>query len=249
MPKGRLWNREEDSILTKILAGMAEELSRIEVRAENLIVEKILSTTSELLTDHEEDFGIPEEGEDLQPTIALRRNELKSKLLEVGQQDKGYFDDICEAFGYDVIIEEFRPAWSGVMVSGDSCGDQPNIFFWKINIDVDSVEESIEVDLTKLINKINKIKPAHTHVLFDWYDAGFDRGFDRGFRRFFHYDNYWVGLGLDAGFSNGFENNTDYYGTNFKGGFDYGFSIDYDRESGGGFDADGFEKAGFKHPA
>ena len=139
LPKGKLWNRNEDSILTKILYGLGEELSRIEGRAQNLLLEKLLDSTDELLTDHEEDFGLPEEGEDLQPTTELRRNELKSKLLEVGQQDPGYFEDICEAFGYDVWIEEFRPAWSGVFVSGEPCGDQKNIFFWKTHIDVDSI--------------------------------------------------------------------------------------------------------------
>jgi uncharacterized protein YmfQ (DUF2313 family) len=274
LPKGKLWNRNEDSLLTKVLYGMAEELSRVEERIENLILEKLLNSTNELLTEHETDFGLPEENEDLQPTTELRRRELKSKLLEVGQQDKMYFDDICLAFSYDVWIEEFKPAWCGVMVSGDPCGNQTNIFYWKIHINIDSIvvpvltsfniafdtgfqnlvnnysaNETILVDLTKIIAKINKLKPAHTHVLFDFYDAGFDRGFGRGFRRFFHYDNYWVGLGFDSIFSNGFENTFDYSGVNFKGAFGYGFSIDFDRDSGGGFAPCCFEKTGFKHPA
>lgn len=249
LPKGKLWNRNESSVLTKLLYGMAEELARIESRAENLINEKLLSSTTELITDHESDFGIPEEGQDLQPTLALRRNELKSKLLEVGQQDKQYIDDICLAFGYDVYIEEFRPGWSGVLVSGEECGDQKNIFYWRINIDLDSVTDSIEVDLTKLIDKINKLKPGHSHVLFDFYNTSFDRGFTNGFKRTPHYDNYWLNPSFDAAFDNGFENNTDYYGHNFVGGFNYGFSIDFDRESGGGFAACCFDKTGFKHPA
>lgn len=275
LPKGKLWNRNEDSVLTKILYGMAEELARIEDRSENLMNEKLLDSTNELITEHETDFGLPEEGQDLQPTLEARRGELKSKLLEVGQQDPMYFDDICTAFGYDNWIEEFRPAWCNVAVCGDPCGDQYNIFKWKINIDVDSLleyddiiwgfnvgfgngflnnsgyytaNETLLVDLTKLISKINNLKPGHTHPLFDWYDAGFARGFSRGFRRFFHYDNYWVGLGVNAGFSDGFENNTSYHGSNYIGGFNYGFSIDFDKKSGGGFEADGFDTSGFKHP-
>jgi uncharacterized protein YmfQ (DUF2313 family) len=272
LPKGRLWNRNEDSILTKVLWGMAEELSRIDGRASNLINEKILATTNELITEHEEDYGLPEEGQELQQTIELRRNELKSKLLEVGQQDKGYLEDICNAFGYNnVWIEEFRPAWCGIACAGDPCGGQLNLFFWKINIDVDGIKdlviagydigfdngflnnamfytanETILVNLTKIIAKMNKLKPGHTHVLFDWWNAGFDRGFGRGFRRFYHYDNYWVGLGFDVSFSDGFENNSSYHGVNYTGGFNYGFSIDFDRNSGGGFSPDGFQKSEIK---
>jgi uncharacterized protein YmfQ (DUF2313 family) len=274
LPKGRLWNRNEVSILTKVFSGLAQELSRIDERAENLINEKILETTNELITEHEEVFGLPEEGEELQPTIELRQNELKSKLIEVGQQDPMYFEDICKAFGYEIYIEQFRPAWCGVVTAGEACGDQINLFYWKINIYIESIlnrvtqgfniafnngfldnsnyyeaNDTLLVNLIKLIARINKIKPGHTHVLFDWYNAGFARGFDRGFNRFYNYDNYWIGLSFNAGFSNGFENNTDYYGTNFKGGFNYGFSIDFDRESGGGFEADSFEKSSFKHPS
>jgi uncharacterized protein YmfQ (DUF2313 family) len=249
LPKGKLWNRDENSILTKVIWGMSEELARIDQRAENLINEKLLNSTIELIIEHEKDFGIPEEGQELQPTFELRRNELKSKLLEVGQQDKNYFEEISLAFGYHIYIEEFRPAWSGVFCSGDPCGDQQNIFYWKIHIYVDSIIDSLQVDLTKLIAKINKIKPGHTHVLFDFYNVGFDRGFSNGFLRQPHYDNFWLNNSFDSGFSNGFENNTDYYGHNYTGGFGYGFNIAFDRASGGGFQSKAFQKIGFQHPA
>jgi len=250
LPKGKLWNRKEDSILTKLLYGLSEELVRIEGRTENLILEKLLDSTSELLEEHEIDFGLPEDGEaPLQPTIQGRRNECKFKLLAVGQQNKEYYIEACSAFGYDIVITEFTPAWAGIMVAGDPCGDQKNLYFWKIGIDVDSVEESIEVNLDKLISKINKIKPLHTHVLFDWYDAPFDRSFNSAFRRFYHYDNYWVNNEFNCDFNNAFENNTDYYGTNYTGSFNYGLSLDFDRKSGGGFYPDPFSGLEFSHPA
>jgi hypothetical protein len=111
------------------------------------------------------------------------------------------------------------------------------------------VEESIEVNIDKLISKINKIKPLHTHTLFDWYNAPFDRSFDRAFRRFYHYDNYWLLNEFNCEFDNSFENNTDYYGTNYTGSFKYGFCIAFDRHSGGGFESDSFSKSEFSHPA
>jgi uncharacterized protein YmfQ (DUF2313 family) len=249
LPPGKLWNRNEDSVLTKLLHGMAEELARIEGRAENLIAEKLLNSTLELITEHELDFGLPENDQDLQPTIELRRSELKSKILEVGQQDKGYYEEICLAFGYTIYIEEFRPAWCGIFSSGEACGDQKNIFFWKIHIDANLITESFQVDLTKLIAKIENIKPGHTHVLFDFWNVGFDRGFSQGFQRQPHYDNLWLNNSFNNAFSNGFENNTDYYGHNYTGGFGYGFNLAFDRASGGGFESNAFSKIGFQHPA
>ena len=244
LPKGKLWNRREDSVLTKLLYGISDELVRIEGRTENLVLEKLLDSSSELLEEHEYDFGIPEKGESLQPTLIGRRKECKSKLLTVGQQNKEYYIEICSAFGYNVIITEFIPAWAGIAKAGDPCGDQWILFLWKINIDVDSVVESIEVNLDKLINKINKVKPLHTHVLFDWYNASFNRSFNRAFRRFYHYDNYWVELEFNRCFDSSFTNCCDYYGINYTGSYNYGMSIDFDRCSGGAFSPDNF---GFKN--
>lgn len=248
LPKGKLWNRDESSILTKLLHGKAEELARIEERIENLLEEKDVRTTTELITEHEADFGIPEEGEELQTTVEARREELLSKLIAVGQQDKGYFEDISEAFGYDIVIEEFQPFWAGFGVAGFPCGDQFNLFYWKVGIDVDSVTESIEVNISKLISRINRLKPGHTIVLFDWYDAPFNRGFGRGFRRFYHYDNYWVELEFSRDFDSSFTNAYDYYGVNYIGSFDYAFNLAFDRRSGGEYIKDEFG-AGFTRPS
>ena len=108
-----------------------------------------------------------------------------------------------------------------------------------INNFIDRQRDSIE--------ELNKLNSSMSNAM-----AGLNKiesHFTNGFRRFPHYDNYWKDGGFDNNFSNGFENNSDYYGVNYTGGFNYGFSIDFDRYSGGGFEARGFDKTGFKHPA
>jgi len=247
LPKGKIWNRTENSVLTKLLWGLAEELARIDNRVLNLIEEKFLDSADELITEHEYDFGIPEEGKELQITLELRRNELKGKLLQIGQQDKQYFIELCNKIGYNVSIEEFRPAWCGIVVSGEPCGDQENLFYWKINIDKNSITEQIKVNLNNLINRINRVKPAHTHFLIDFYNASFSRAFNIDFNRIPYYDNFWFNNEFNCCFDNNFCNNKDYYGTNYKGAFNYRFSLDFNRNSGGAFNED-FNKIEFTHP-
>lgn len=248
MPKGEFWTRDENSNLTKLWKAVSQEFKRIDDRGQDLVTERQVQLTNELITEHEEDYGIPEEGDSLQPTIALRKNELHSALLRVGQQNKEYYEEIADALGYTVEIEEYQPFWVGYSTIGASVGDQYNLFYWLILIDATLITRSIDVNISKLIRKIVDVKPGHTTVLFDWNNVGFSRGFSDGFSSKPHYDNSWYGLGFGNGFSNGFANAYDYDGVNYTGGFNYGFSIGFNRRSGGGFHRDGFS-SGFTRPS
>lgn len=240
MPKGNFWNREEAALITKILRAIAQELYRIEGRGEDLIDEGHVTITTELITDHEKDYGLPKEGFDLAGTIAKRRDELHAELLTVGQQNNAYYEELAEALGYDVTIEEYSPFWCNVGVCGDPVGDQCNLFYFTVRIDVDSVNEPSEVNLSKLILKIRAVKPGHTIDLYDFTGAAFGRGFGFGFDRFPSYDNSWGLLQekeLDFGreFNNAFANAYDYDGVNYVGAFGKEFNIAHDRYSGGAF--------------
>lgn len=238
LPKGKLWNRKVSSILQKILYGLADELSRIEGRSFDLLTERDVRTTTELITEHELDWGLPKEGEELAATLEGRRNGLHVALLTVGQQYEQYFIDLAEAGGYTITIESFRPAWSGVLLSGEPCGDQQNIFFWKVWIDLDSVTYSAEVNISKLIKKIYGIRPGHTHLLFEFYGAEFSRSYSRAYNSIPHYDNSWPLGEFSRDFDNSFANAYDYDGVNFIGAYSQAFSIAMDRHSGGSYSRD-----------
>lgn len=239
LPQGKLWTRSSNSVLHKILWGFGEELARIEARVDDLYDEKDVRTATELLEEHEDDYGLPDEGDTIASTDALRREELESSLLKLGQQFQQYYIDIAAVLGYTIEIEEFSPFWAGIQTSIDRCGDQNNIFSWIIWIDLDSVEYSSEVNIKKLKNKIFATAPAHTNVLFEFKGAEFSRAFGRGFDSIPHFDNSWYNLEFGPSFSNAFANNVDYDGENYTGQYGQAFSIDFDRYSGGAF-SDGF---------
>ena len=245
LPKGVFWNKFLNSFMQKTVYGMADELSRIEGRAEDLYDEKDVRTAVELLPEHEEDFGLPDEGDSISTITSKRQDELHAAFLNVGQQFKQFYIDIAAALGYTITIEEFTPFWSGLGGAGDPCGIQNNLFYWRVLIDLDSVTYSSEVNITKLINKISKSMPGHTHLLFEFSGAEFSRAFSRAYDSIPHYDNSWFELEFSRDFSNAFTNAYDYDGVNFTGAFAQAFSIAFDRHSGGNFGR-GFGNSFFK---
>jgi len=245
LPKGPFWTRAESSTFTELLNGAAAELSRIEQRGEDLILEAFSDTISELLEEWEEDFGIPESGYSLASTTAGRRAEIKAKIIAVGQQDKGYFIEIASSLGYTVTITEFSKSLVGLMTIGDSIvTPERSVFYWIVNVWVTDRNNAYIEDL---IRDIGIRKPAHTIVLFRFYNVGFSNGFDNGFDAVPWWDGSWWPLGFARGFSNGFANAYDYDGVRLTGGFSSGFSEGFDSHRGGGFDFDGFSD-GFSKP-
>ena len=58
MPKGKAWSNDPDSVQNQLLYGLAEELARIDARADDLVLESNPATAVELLEEHEADYGI-----------------------------------------------------------------------------------------------------------------------------------------------------------------------------------------------
>lgn len=227
LPKGRAWNRhfgrllgwgpfgagfgdgfagarmskptQDPSTLMEVLAGQAEELARVDQRSHDLLTEKDTRYTTELLIDHEADFGLPDACmEEAELTVEQRRHILNLKLRAIGQQDKDYFEDLVESLGYgQAYIEEFRPAWSGVLAAGEPCGNQDNIFYWKLWLGQESdwqiyyfcagqSECGAHLRWLPLAETIDcliaeRYKPAHTQLLWGYYGYQFGRCFDFGF--------------------------------------------------------------------
>jgi uncharacterized protein YmfQ (DUF2313 family) len=237
LPQGEIWKKDNSKVLAKILLGLAYEFNRIDIRTEELLTERDSRYVEELLTEFEAEYGLPEEGLELESTTERRRNVVHSKVIAIGDQDEDYFIAIAEALGYTIEIETFRPAWAGVATAGDTCGDQNVLFKWIVWVDANAIEYSIDVNLTQLIHDIVKVKPGHTQVFFRWKGPAFSRAFSRAFDSVPHYDNYWPESenAFSPAFSDAFPNNTSYHGVNYTGAFSQAFSIAFDRKSGGAF--------------
>jgi uncharacterized protein YmfQ (DUF2313 family) len=251
LPRGRFWTRAESATLTQVLNGLGEELSRVEGRAEDLIIESIPSRVDETLEEWEEDFNIPDSGFSLADSISGRRAVIKAKHISVGQQNKGYFIEIASALGYITTITEFDKSLAGIATAGGYIAtDERGIFYWMVDIDVSSamMEFYTLANISQLITSIESKKPAHSIVLFRFVGVEFSNGFSQGFNAVPWYDGSSWPISFSRGFSSGFANAYDYDGVRLVGSFDSGFSEGFDSYRGGGFSFDEFS-TGFSRPS
>lgn len=176
LPQGAAWPREAQATLTRLLQAVADELARMDARADALIDEADPRTTAELLVDWERVAGLPEPCITAPQTIADRRAALTGKLASSGGQDRAFYIAIALALGYEVTITEFRP-----FVAGSSAGDELTngdwIFTWRVNAPEETVRvfaagsgaagEALRTWGNELLEcVIGRLKPAHTIVQF-----------------------------------------------------------------------------------
>ncbi|EGV05693.1 hypothetical protein HMPREF9952_0758 [Haemophilus pittmaniae HK 85] len=107
LPVGLAWNRAPDGNLGKILAIRAEQLSRVNDTAHQLVKERMLSNAFILLEDWEAFYGLPECTEI--NTIEARRAALIAKDNEVGSFNKHYLEEQAAHNGYHIRVISHYP--------------------------------------------------------------------------------------------------------------------------------------------
>lgn len=179
LPPGAAWTREADAVLTALLDALAQELARVDVRADGLFDEADPRTTAELLADWERVAGLPDSCVTTTQTTAERRATLVGKLTGLGGQSRQYFIDLAAALGYTVTITEHGPFRVGQNAVGDPLNGDSWQFAWTLNAPATTVREfavggSAVGDAlrswgnTLLECAIRRFSPAHTTVLFSY---------------------------------------------------------------------------------
>lgn len=247
LPKGPFWTRSESSVFTKFLNGLSDEFVRVDVRSENLRSENICDTITELLTEHEDDYAIPDPGQSVPSTTDARRRLIKAKRIAVGEQNKEYYIEIATALNWTITITEIPKFLVGLSLVGDGSviAGGNCVFYWFVNV---WVVDPNNANIKQLMYEIESRAPGHTKVLFRFYNVGFSDGFDNGFSAVPWWDGSWWPLGFDRGFGIGFANACDYDGERLIGGFSSGFDESFYTYKAGGFDFNGFD-SGFNRPA
>lgn len=180
LPPGPAWPRGDESIVGGLLAALAAELARIDGRAGQLLEEADPRATAELFLDWERVAGLPDAcvlAFDGEQAIAQRRTALIGKLTTVGGQSPDYYIGLAAAIGYAVTITEFAEHSVNDDVEHPLYGAAWN-FAWQVNAALNSiteitVDDTVEDPLAAWGNAllecvINRLKPAHTTVLFSY---------------------------------------------------------------------------------
>lgn len=214
LPRGRAWIKDAGD-LPKLLEGLSKEPARIEATGESLIEERDTRTANYLLAEHEIDLGLATTIAGAPGTLAERRLAAHAQATAVGGQDPAYFVALAANLGYIITIKEFRPAWCGVVVCGDSCGDQDVLFVWLVKVAYS--RDYIDPTATDLQELFNRLRPGHTVVIFSLVSPGFSRGFSAGFNAMPALTSAQLAVGgfRYGGFTKG-------YNIKYGGGFRYG---------------------------
>ncbi len=175
LPPGKAWSRDPDAVLSKLLLAMGDGLARAARRAEDLLEEIDPRTTVELLPDWERVAGLPDPCAGPSPTLATRQAILTAKLISRGGQSRAYLIGVAAALGYTITIEEFR-----LLTCQSACdaalNTNPWRFAWRVHAPAVTVknmtcQSGCDEPLRSWGNAVlectlNRLKPAHTHIIF-----------------------------------------------------------------------------------
>jgi len=159
LPRGRAWPRDADALFTKVLAGLAPTYARIAARDNQLIVEGLPSTTTELLPEWEESLGLPDPCAGAAPTIDARRAQVVARFSNDGGQSAAFFIAYALTLGYAITITVYRPYTFGMPFGLPMWGDA-YAFAWTVNAPLAAEANDV------LECEFQRLKPANTVVNF-----------------------------------------------------------------------------------
>lgn len=181
LPNGAAWPREPESEWAKLFEGIAEEFARADAINQQLLNETLPSKTSSLLTEWENDYGLPTDcTKNIAQTFAQRRTSLVSKYKLVGNQSRQFFIDTAAEFGFAITITEYSASnpgaqsdYNGLPINGDDWN-----FCWQINAPLTTLTRRVSGSLmgepfTVFGNELlecvmNEIKHAHRILFFSY---------------------------------------------------------------------------------
>ncbi len=180
LPHGPAWPTDADAYTTRLLDGLAAEFARVDARAQRLVDEADPRSTLELLADWERVAGLPDgcvssAGTDLSTT--QRRAALLGRLTMLGAQSVAYYVALAAGLGYAITITEFA--------AFDVDGSVDDALYgwewgsaWQVNgltntvvdITVDDTADDAIASWSNVVLQcvLNRFKPAHTTVLFNY---------------------------------------------------------------------------------
>lgn len=105
LPRGIAWTRVAAAHLTDLLSVFAAELSIFKNSAMDLLPESSVKTTTQLIDEWEDAFGIAHSGDGIQ----TRRDRVNAKQNAQGGQSVNYFYRVLSSLGYNIYPSTTNP--------------------------------------------------------------------------------------------------------------------------------------------
>jgi uncharacterized protein YmfQ (DUF2313 family) len=178
LPVGPAFPREVNTTTHKLAGSLGQEFARVDGRATGLIDEAIPSSTNELLIDWERCADLPGECGHTEQTLAQRRAALAVKLGRTGSASRKYYIDLAAELGFTVTIKEYFQ----FPEEHEEDLDEDWKFTWRINAPETTIRyfrvgsSTVGERLRSWGNEqlecvMNRVKPAHTILIFGYGEA------------------------------------------------------------------------------
>ena len=195
MPKGRLWQIKDQPNLKALLDSFANELCRVEERANDLLDEADPRNADELISDWERLLGLPDECTPDDLDIAERRTQLLQKYTNIGGLSKEFYEFLGSQLGYTIVVENrvtflvgrgtvgqpLTNDFDNPLTVGEPIEQQLRVYGWQFyfnaQLPIDAAEifevgdNTVGEPLVDYSNElmectIKKLKPANSGVTF-----------------------------------------------------------------------------------
>lgn len=177
LPQGEAWPRDPDTVLGKLIAGLAGVFARVHNRALDLIEEADPRTAVESLPEWERETGLPGTCTPIADTLVQRRAAVVARLTARGGQSRPFYISVAAALGYDVTITEFSH-FSCNSACDDPVCDEDWTYVWRIDApEVTIVQMTCQSGCDEPLRawgnqrlecEISWRKPDHTTLLFGY---------------------------------------------------------------------------------
>lgn len=164
--------------LSAELAAEGNAIDRALSSADQLLLEMDPRTASVTLADWERVYGLPDicvAASGIVQSFAERRAALVALITLLGGQSPAFFIALAAALGYAITITEGSPHTTE-HDSEHPVYDEQYRFIWTVNAALYNLRELTTEDDTEMATavwgntllecRINRFKPAHTHVIF-----------------------------------------------------------------------------------
>lgn len=168
-------------VLDAVLEAIATVIADVEQGAENLMRETDPRRANMLLSDFERCLGPDPCGRDLVGlTVEQRQKLAHQRWTAYGGQSIPYMIETAAKLGVNVTVDEFWPSRANSMRAGQRLRPETCQFVWRVNVPglVTVVKFRAGTsraghrlgtfEISAIECELRRIKPAHTHVVFNY---------------------------------------------------------------------------------
>lgn len=179
LPRGRVWPRDADSVMSAFWMAMAGTPKRNSDAALGLLNDSPPFSLAQMLPEWEATLGLPDLCAPANQSVQQRVQAVIAKLSATGGQTTAYFLSIAAALGYEgVTITEDAPGRCGITTCGEPCNGLVGWYFvWTVNAPSLAVifaqcglahcgDPLYGLQDNELECTLNHYTPAHTLVLY-----------------------------------------------------------------------------------